>query len=347
MTKHTVLPKGAYHFVWAPIGALLLAEVLLGLFSPRDLGPLTYVSDSLSPSPDIVRYVDSMAPARWHEASLRLRFLALALVSTVFSIMVLGKFTHDLRQYFTRPAREHVLAIYALGLGLGVVAFIMLAGGVLVEARAVFGAEVFDNALDDRFGASPFQRWWGPTAFEWIKRLTQLISTAAIPAFVAGGVSCLARFGGLDDCENWEFQSERLRTYVYLSGGLLVLGVLFLESWTTYPIYLFEPDDRSVFKDAVRAYAMYTGVEFSLVLAAYAVPVALVLSRRADQIARKVVTERRAAEEAEGWRPTRADIRKFRAENGLFVSGQDMLKSLLALIAPFVTGSVASLASFA
>ena len=74
-------------------------------------------------------------------------------------------------------------------------------------------------------------------------------------------------------------QAERLNRYLYLSATLLVVGLLFVNAFLRWPGFIYE--DQSSFKAHVDALLLYFGVSYSILMASYYVPVALLLSRAA------------------------------------------------------------------
>jgi hypothetical protein len=206
------------------------------------------------------------------------------------------------------------------------------------------GGKLFEDALA-RASLSGSDTHWGPGVFRWIVFWNNVFTVLAVPAFIAGGISCLARFRNATEQENWIVQSERLKTYIYMSAGLLVIGVLYLKAWTQYPGYLLDQKAAAAYTSLVNTYAMFTGVEYSLVLSAFALPVAFVLSGRADRIAARIVMTEEKRAPAPVPLPHSAKLKAVRERELLVITSQDVLKTLVALLAPFITGTVASLSS--
>jgi hypothetical protein len=77
---------------------------------------------------------------------------------------------------------------------------------------------------------------------------------------------------------HWEVQSEWLNTYLYLSGLLLGTVVLFLNAYLRWPAYaLVDPKGFEAYTSALLAFYGFT---FTVMLAAFYIPVALLLSRK-------------------------------------------------------------------
>ena len=87
----------------------------------------------------------------------------------------------------------------------------------------------------------------------------------------------------------------------------------------------------------VNSFSVVTGIEYTLLLAAYAVPVSFFLSRQADQIGQGFLTDRE--------KKTGATIGDIRAREKLTISSQDSIKTTIALLLPVITGSIDTLSS--
>jgi hypothetical protein len=122
----------------------------------------------------------------------------------------------------------------------------------------------------------PRKRCSGVQKFEWFNRLNgaQLyLLLFILPAIVLGAISCLA---GLPDMAR--AQARRLDTYMYLAAALLVCGLLFLSAILRWPGYAFREADLASYTAHVSGYVLYWGVAYSLVIASFYVPVAILLS---------------------------------------------------------------------
>ena len=330
------LPWAYAGLVALPVVALFLCEGLIAW-----LGQQPNVPDAC-----LVCYAQPASTGgggnatRWLEASARMRLLAMFALFFIFSAAVIAKFWSDLSRLFANPARFRVVVAYGLGVGAAAVVVVSAyVRGGLPRAMDMLGCGTFVEALGmaASFGGGP----WGGCAFDRLLDVTNVVAGFTIPAFVAGGISCLARSARQDalEKENWTYQAERLKTYIYMSTAFLVLGVLYFATWTGYPSFALSPEARPAFEAAVNAFTMYTGIEYSIILAAYALPVAWIVSRRADRIAAHI-----AAEECghEAVVPLSA-LKEIREREGLAFSTSDTVKAVLALLAPLITGTLPSL----
>jgi hypothetical protein len=173
------------------------------------------------------------------------------------------------------------------------------------------------------------------TVFQRLITIMNISAGLAVPAFIAGGISCLGVQKKTADAKAcWISQRERLQTYIYLSAALLVIAVVLLKTWTQYPSFILNKDAMTAYNAVVNSFSVFTGIEYTLLLAAYALPVSFFLSQRADHIAQQIRKHE-----------PQATVREIRAREKLAISTQDIFKSVIALLSPLITGSVASLAS--
>ena len=183
-------------------------------------------------------------------------------------------------------------------------------------------------------------------AFAFVKFTTHAVTALALSALIAGGISCLARFEDFSTEDNWRFQLERLKTYNYIGASLLVIGVLLFKAWANYPAWaLVVEQDQQSFNALVNATVVFMGVEFTIILSAYALPVALILSRRANEIAVEVIVKRDQLASSPASLPFGSDVQAVRKEKELTITTWDTLRTFATLLAPFITGSITSLTS--
>ncbi len=252
---------------------------------------------------------------------------------------VLFKFGHDVIYFFDGKGRERLFTAFALCAAAG---FLIIVSAlflhILPQTIDYFGAALFGDALNKAHGyAGISAELWGKETFWWFMLIVNIVAGSAVPAFIAGGISCLGTSQTGDARQHWILQRERLQAYIYLSAALLVVGVVFLKVWTQYPGYLLEEKAAKAYSAVVNSYAVLTGIEYTILLASYAVPVSLILSHQANQIAEKLLRE--TANKGG------LTIRDIREREKLTISSQDIFKSIIALLSPLITGSIATLAS--
>lgn len=328
--KKEVFPRRYVDLVWLPVGTFLLAEAVLGLFAHK------FAAGN-----------GRTAAADWAEAAARMQLLGMALLFLLSGAAIILKFVGDIRLLFHDTTRVRILTVYFICVAAGATVVLSAYGGIVPRSFELIDAQMFQDAFANAAGMTG-GRIWGKSVFNGLLGVVNAVTALAVPAFVAGGFSCLARFPALEDKENWIWQSGRLKTYLYMSTWFLVIGVLFLRTWIQYPQYLPSAEtDKAAFAafgSLVNAFSAYTGIEYSLVLAAYALPVAWVLSMRADTIAAKIVMTEKKLSSPPRTVPFNLEVQKVREREQLVITPVDALKATAALLAPLITGAFSSLA---
>ena len=326
MRTQTELSWWAVLVVAPPIVAFLIGEALIDAFAqlPIRAAPVIYKLEG------------------WAEAAGRMQLLGLMLLYYLFAIGVFGKFVADLLTLFDGSVRGKLIVAYCACIFVGAAIVVLSFGESLPRIKDLLDPQLFKDAVEQA-GSFGHDRYWGHAAFVAIVLGNNAFTAVAVPAFIAGGVSCLVRFGNTTEQETWVYQSERLKTYIYMSAGFLVIGVLYLKAWAQYPGYLLDKESLPAYTSLVNSYAMYTGVQYSIILSAFALPVAMILSRRADELAARIVMREQKLKIS----PPKhsAKLKTVREREKLFITPQDVFKTLVALLAPFITGTVASLSS--
>jgi hypothetical protein len=323
-------PRNAVRLAAIPVLAVISVEVVLSLLAKRPSSILGEINPQVGP---------------WGDAAPRLEVLALGVLYFTGASFIFLKFLYDLVVHFGGVSRLRVLMVFLIGVATGVAVLTPVMLEWWPTTMDLVGADLFSKALEhSTTGGNDYI--WGPRVFEVMRALTNIVTGLVVPAFAAGTISCLARFDELTEKENWIFQSERLRTYLYSAAGVLVVGVVFLKAWAGYPAFVLGEGARSTFVGVVNAYATYTGVEYSIVLASCTIPVALILSRRADRIAGAIAREENRLGKSPVSLPYSTLIRTVKERDKLGISFKEVVQALIALLAPFLTGSVATLTAF-
>lgn len=114
----------------------------------------------------------------------------------------------------------------------------------------------------------------------WRLNLVQRLLLALVsPALVLGTIGCLA----MPDKEKEEAivqQLARLKARLYLATTLFVSGLLFLSALLRWPAFAFRGVGHDSYIAHVDAFVLYWGVTYTLYIASYYAPVALLLSSR-------------------------------------------------------------------
>jgi len=137
------------------------------------------------------------------------------------------------------------------------------------------------------------------------------------------------------DIETIKDQMRELKTIAGFGSALLVSGVLHMVTWLRWPAALFHQtplaQDIAAFAEAM---GLYWGATFSLVIAAFYVPAAAHLHRRAEACFRA---------HPELARDT--DLQTWLREHGLAMVSPQQLPPLLAVLAPLLAEPIGSLLS--
>jgi hypothetical protein len=336
-----VFPPGYGRLIWLPIAGFLLAEIVLALFAQVPVAVPAELGSAKNPA--------------WSEAAARLQFLGLMLLYVVMAAVLTGVFVYDLRMLFDSDSQKRLVGIYVLAVAAGASVVAAAYAGLVPRTFALVGPDLFSRALDsaEKFGTHGF---WSRRVFDCLLVAINIITLIAVPAFIVGGISCLATVRNGDQKKNWTYQTQRLANYVYVSAGWLVVGTVFLKTWTQYPGYLLDKDALASHSAVVSAYTTYVGIEYTIILAAYAFPVVAILAARGEEIATSIATEEDriaksiaatgAASDRSSPDPTfDTRVREVREREKLGFSTQDVLKTIFAVLAPLITGGIASLAS--
>src|SRR5262249_17991917 len=112
--------------------------------------------------------------------------------------------------------------------------------------------------------------------------ISNLLTAAAASLAIVGTISCLGELSSAKKRQTYskdliEAQSQRLRVYLYLSAAILVSGVVLIYSWLHWPDFYFRNGDNR-YQDLATALLPYFGVNYSLIIFSFYVPVALILS---------------------------------------------------------------------
>jgi hypothetical protein len=123
--------------------------------------------------------------------------------------------------------------------------------------------------------------------------IQRLLLALVSPALVLGTIACLAtpvtpgeageRRKSADRKSFAGKSAARLRAHLYLTAGLFVSGLLFLSALLRWPAFAFQGSGHASYLAHVDAFVLYWGVTYSLYIASYYVPVALLLTRQGKQ----------------------------------------------------------------
>jgi len=323
---------GNFNLQW-PYVLIVCAPILVFFFAELIVGKFTQ-----TPSFQAIPLREDNY-LRWIEEAPRLQFFALFLLFCVFSWGIIIKFCFDLCLFDWNSRGLLALAFFLCVLAGATIIFSATQYHFLPRSFEYFGEDpdqkgLFQKALEST-AAFTRKGWLDWETFNYFMTAVNFTAGLVVPAFIAGGISCLGQTTE-DRKGSWNRQRERLQTYIYLSSAVLVISVIFMKVWTQYPSFILKQDSAilKAYSAVVNSYSVFTGIEYTLLLAAYAVPVGFFLSRQADKIAKAMPKDE-----------ANLSVRDIRARENLTISTQDILKSVIALLSPLITGSIASLGS--
>jgi hypothetical protein len=120
--------------------------------------------------------------------------------------------------------------------------------------------------------------------FETIDMFAVLLGLLSL---VLGAIRCLAAPTTGSEAEKlafYESASERLNGFLYLAALLLVTGLIFVAAMLRWPTHVLLEPDASAYEAHVNALTGYYGISYSVVIAAFYIPVAAILAERVNEL---------------------------------------------------------------
>jgi hypothetical protein len=250
------------------IGVFFLSDMLGWIFAWQGKVPILTALDSA---------------AKQTDATSRLFVIAAALAGFGLSYLIVLRFVADLRDEFGPQVRGWILRWYGGGILVGT---LWVAGGyLLVPTSAQPGGDLLASALG-LFGS--MQGVPDDTLllkFQALAVCDRIAFMVAAGIVVTGGISSLVEsIKPLAGAEAYAFlvhQRLRLRSYVNAAAGLLVISLLFQIAWMRWTLIAATPAVAETMRHQVDAWAVFTGVSGSIVIALFAIPSATILDARA------------------------------------------------------------------
>lgn len=269
----------------------------------------------------------------------RYRFMAAFAFSGAVSVSILAIFWFDVRENFAAASRRHIWVAFA-ALAAAAVAFKLAEGALGPQTHHLLGEDFLERAL------AGGQVNWCVAECPFGSLIVR--SYLSHPTnFLIAGAACASLVGlAMSLAQPWDHrsadakiapeteaaalrESERIaRRYLFCLGALLTAGMAFLLSWMHWPAELIAGiDARTSYRELVGALALYSGVGYSVLIAAAYLPVMLVLARRAETFKRRV---------AMTGRPTEGALEVPQ------LSYIEALNRLVAILAPLLASAVGS-----
>lgn len=119
-----------------------------------------------------------------------------------------------------------------------------------------------------------------------LTRAMQMCLVVAVPATIVGAISCVAKPNPKagQRAKLAALQRRRLRAYLNAAAALLTTGMLFMGAWLRWPLFILgdSKPETAIYITHVDAIALYFGVNYSLVIASYYLPISFILNLRAS-----------------------------------------------------------------
>ncbi len=301
--------------------------------------------------------------ARLRESRYRITFLIAYFIFTMVCIGITIYFVIDMAINFTRASQMKIV-IFSVAIMSFFLGVIMLVTGDRPNLHQYIGFDLFDEMF--RYAYLPacvdgsLLDFWVISVVECkpddmkdvfmiMARIITYISSFAVASAIIGVVSAIAmpvkydRLNDRYDALIVDARRERAFLYLYFSSAILVFGILLTASWHAWPLALFQDAVTSSTANLEKEYQAlsaqiltYYGINYTLVIIAYFVPVRIIL----DRMERRVAI--RMAQRAEhGQVPSPAS-----ANNNLTGMGTALqmlltrLAALLPILAPAITSVI-------
>lgn len=239
----------------------------------------------------------------------RYRFMAAFAFSGAVSVSILAIFWFDLRENFTAASRRRIWTAFG-ALALAAIAFKLVEGALGPKTHHLLGEDFLERAL-----AAGQVNWCRSDCS--IGSLVVRSYLSHPTNFLIAGAACASLVGlVMSLAQPWEQASPALkavppeaeaaalrdgertaRRYLFCLGALLTAGMAFLMSWMHWPAELIAGmGERASYRELVGALALYSGVGYSVLIAAAYLPVMLVHARRVERFRRRAADLGQATE---------------------------------------------------
>ncbi|WP_010403093.1 hypothetical protein [Sphingomonas echinoides] len=250
------------------IGVFFLSDMLGWIFAWQGEVPILAALDSAG---------------QQTEATSRLFVIAAALAGFGLSYLIVLRFIEDLRTEFGPEMLGWILRWYGGGILVG--ALWVTGGYLLVPTSAQPGGDLLPKAVGlfgSMQGVPDNSLLYKFQVLAVCDRIAFMVAAGIV---VTGGISSLVEsIKPLTGEEAYAFllhQRLRLRSYVNAAAGLLVISLLFQIAWMRWTLIAATPAVADAMSHQVDAWAVFTGVSGSIVIALFAIPAATILDARA------------------------------------------------------------------
>lgn len=250
-------------------------------------------------------------------------------------VAIVGYFIGECSQRLKQGAYVQLLTWW-FGLSLGVYAVLILAPLYLWSTRSwrILGAapEVCPAA---RLPGNLETGGCGTELVNWLLTLSSPLIVFASVAALLGAVSTLAASSTPQSPSEWKMQRQAADVWLFIGSGLLIVGLVFHHAWGRWLAANWGLSENKEFVALIAAYTSFKGVQASVLIAAYYIPIVSIFAARADAIALTANPER----------PERAE--KYKERHGLTFPISAVVKSIGGILAPFIASMLGPISDLA
>lgn len=279
-----------------------------------------------------------------YELGSRIYLLALSSLFLIICAACVARIAFEISTLHSADSRKILMWAIAALVAIAIVSLWAALSGNRSSNVEIAGLEWFRMAAEN----STNNGAWSYTHFDWLLNIVSVAVVFTVPVLIVGRIACLDEHKTAPPEESWRFQVDRFQTNIFMSTAVLVVGVLLFKTWTHHPAFLAaDPEHkltRIAFENLAGSLTTYMGMIYSLLLAAYALPVAYLLSRKADAIAFHSAFKGKTKDAAKlSKMQISMAVRDERKNSKLVVSAMEILQTVIAVLAPLLTGAIASM----
>lgn len=295
---------------------------------------------------NVLQNVALKADAELSELIARYRFLSVFFFYGATALTIIGIFGAEL---FSRHTKASLIRT---GVGLlALVGFTQLYTNWDPDFMGSFKAYELNSATLFRSGLKDIEMPFcaaghcgdagGFRVYRILMTITNNISALAVSAVILGMILALSRPGPitlttqdgiLTEAAHLQEAQKATRRYLYLSGALLSISMMYGYGWMHWPAGLLEnAEDSSQYEALVDSISLYRGVSYTVLILSFYMPVSLIQMVRIERLhdAARAAKLPQVVEDVKGF-----DIER--------VGSLDALKAILSILAPIIAGAVGS-----
>jgi hypothetical protein len=175
----------------------------------------------------------------------------------------------------------------------------------------------------------------GTELVNWLLSLSTPLIVLASVAALLGAVSTLAASTAPPSPSEWKMQRQAADVWLFIGSGLLIVGLVFHHAWGRWLAANWGLSETKEFVALIAAYTSFKGVQASVLIAAYYIPIVCIFAARADAI----------AQAANPGRPERAE--KYKERHSLTFPISAVIKSIGGMLAPFIASMLGPISDLA